>query len=118
MKASEILRNLSDMIAKAEMGGQSPSSPNQAALTHVHADTEDHTDPSVMVTPLQQKHELLKKAAGVESFYDHEDGDVCPACGQSPCACKHEHDPLDTLKQNAGIPVIIQDIGGEENDVV
>ena len=112
MKASEILRNLSDLVARAEMGGQSPNSPNQAALTPVHPDTEDHTEQTIMITPLQQKQELLKKAAGVESFYD----DNCEQCGSDPCAC--DQDPLDVLKQNAGLPVIIQDIGGEENDIL
>jgi hypothetical protein len=115
MKASEILRNLSDLVARAEMGGQSPNSPNQAALTPVHPDTEDHTEQTVMITPLQQKQELLKKAAGVESFYDNEHGD-CEQCGSDPCACGQ--DPLSVLKQNAGLPVIIQDIGGEENDIL
>jgi hypothetical protein len=112
MKASEILRGLSDMIARAEQGDTGTAGDNR--LTPVSVDNTDHTDDAVMISPLQQKQELLKKAAGVESFYD-QDG-ACEHCGQEPCAC--EHDPLDALKHNAGIPVVIQDIGGEENDIV
>jgi hypothetical protein len=115
MKASEILRNLSDIVAKAEMGRQSHASPNQAKLTPMSADHEDHTDTTVMIAPLQQKHELLKKAAGVDSYYDNEHAS-CEHCGCDPCEC--EPDELDIIKQNAGLPVIIQDIGGEENDIV
>ena len=113
MKASEILRSLSDMIAQAEQGDAGPGGAGR--LHPVAVDNTDHTDDAIMISPLQQKQELLKKAAGVESFYDHEHG-ACEHCGQEPCAC--EQDPLDALKHNAGIPVIVQDIGGEENDIV
>jgi hypothetical protein len=102
MKASEILRGLSDMIAQAEQGNAGAAGAHR--LTPVDVDNTDHTDDAVMVPPLQQKQELLKKAAGVDSFYD------------DPASC--ESDPLTVLKQNAGLPVIIQDIGGEENDIV
>ena len=102
MKASEILRGLSDMIAQAEQGDAGAAGAHR--LTPVDVDNTDHTDDGVMIPPLQQKQELLKKAAGVESFYDD------PASA--------EQDPLDILKQNAGLSMVIQDIGGEENDIL
>lgn len=100
MNIAEILRSLADKIASVEQG-------SQAAAHHlepVEVDNTDHTDDAVMISPLQQKQELLKKAAGVESFYDQEDAE--------------ESDPLDILKKNAGMSVVVQDIGGEENDIV
>jgi len=103
MKASEILRGLSDMIAQAEQGNAGAAGAHR--LTPVDVDNTDHTDDAVMVPPLQQKQELLKKAAGVESFYDNEETGCAP-------------DPLAVLKQNAGLPVVVQDIGGEENDIL
>jgi RNA polymerase-binding transcription factor DksA len=114
MKASEILRKLADVIDSQETAAVNAGNHNRNALEPVDVDTQDHTEQTVMITPLQQKQELLKKAAGVESFYDNEHGD-CEQCGSDPCACGH--DPLDVLKQNAGLSVIIQDIGGEENDI-
>ena len=98
MNAAEILRALAD---KLDSMGQPDDSTHR--LHQVDVDNTDHTDDAVMITPLQQKQELLKKAAGVESFYDEED--------------TKESDPLDIVKKNAGMPVIIQDIGGEENDI-
>jgi hypothetical protein len=100
MNIAELLRGLADKIASVEQGG--PAGTHR--LAPVEVDNTDHTDDAVMISPLQQKQELLKKAAGVDSFYDDEAG------------C--EQDPLDTLKHNAGLPVVVQDIGGEENDIV
>jgi len=112
MNIAEILRGLADKIASMETGQTAPTqSGGQAQLQPVEVDTQDHTEQTVMIAPLQQKQELLKKAAGVESFYDND----CEQCGRDPCAC--DQDPLDVLKQNAGLSVIIQDIGGEENDI-
>jgi hypothetical protein len=112
MKASEILRKLADVIDSQETAAVNAGNHNRSTLEPVELDTQDHTEQTIMITPLQQKQELLKKAAGVESFYD----DNCEQCGSDPCEC--EQDPLNVLKQNAGLPVIIQDIGGEENDIL
>ena len=100
MNIAEILRGLADKIARVEQG----ASIGINRLATVEVDNTDHTDDAVMITPLQQKQELLKKAAGVESFYDEEDTE--------------ESDPLDIVKKNAGMPVVIQNIGGEENDIL
>jgi hypothetical protein len=100
MNIAEILRSLADKIASAEQG----ASVGTHRLDPVEVDNTDHTDDAVMINPLQQKQELLKKAAGVDSFYDQEDAE--------------ESDPLDIIKKNAGMSVVVQDIGGEENDIV
>ena len=84
MKMSEILRQLSDMVAAAEQGqgdqhtAQTPGTANQSAeLTQVQVDNSDNTEPGgVFVPPLQAKLELLKKAVDVDNVYnqDSEDG--------------------------------------------
>jgi hypothetical protein len=112
MKATEILRKLADVIDSQETAAVNAGNHNRSTMEPVEVDTQDHTEQTVMITPLQQKQELLKKAAGVESFYDND----CEQCGRDPCEC--EQDPLDVLKQNAGLSVIIQDIGGQENDIL
>lgn len=86
MKASEILRKLADMIDGHDSAEQEP----QAQLRSVEVDNTDSTEQSVMVPPLQQKIELLKKEAGVESHYDDE-------CGEE------EKDELDVIRTNAGL---------------
>jgi hypothetical protein len=77
------------------------------------------------VGPLQQKLELLKKAAGVDSAYDdgnilqghsHGEEDVCPECNASPCECGSEEDPLSTMKHLAGLPVVVQ-MSSADNDI-
>lgn len=108
MKVSEFLRTLADMIDKADtstkyQSSNVPSQPNTAELYNVQTDNDDNTDPTTMIPPLQQKMELLKKSAGVDSVYDNE------SCGQC--------DELDQLKKAAGISTVSTFISGEDNDV-
>lgn len=105
MKASEILRKLADVIDSQEQARPMQS----AQLDSVDVDTNDHTDTATMVPPLQQKLELLKKAAGVDSYFDDDDDDECGCQG-------HEEDELAVLKRNAGMPVIMQ--ASEDNDIL
>ena len=69
MKASEILRGLADMIDRAESGVPAEEVPKQIQAPKFHkveVPSEEQGEPySTMVSPLQQKLELLKKAAGV-----------------------------------------------------
>jgi hypothetical protein len=101
MNAAEILRALADKLESMEQ----PQGGDTHRLQHVEVDNTDHSEDAVMIAPLQQKQELLKKAAGVESFYDDE------CCDDQPA------DELDMLKRNAGMPTIVATIGGEENDI-
>ena len=105
MKAAEILRKLADVIDQHSTEGDRPTnSVPHAELEPIEVDNTDHTETSVMVPPLQQKIELLKKATGVESHYDDEEG----------CGCE-EPDELEVIKQHAGIkPVVLQIASDDE----
>ena len=108
MKASEILRKLADIVDGAEQPapqvqpivvnvGQSPTAePSIAEPAEVPDD--------IMIPPLQQKLELMKHQAGIDSVYD----EVCDDCGQTPCSCDMNNDEVAILKRNAGLPVIQQ----------
>ena len=89
-------RLLADKIASMETGTQTPTqSMGQAQLQPVEVDNTDHTDDAVMIAPLQQKIELLKKSVGVPNAFD----------GQEQGA----PDELELLKKNAGVaPIAIQ----------
>ena len=96
MNIAEILRGLADKIASMEAGQDAPTqSMGQAQLQPVDVDNTDHTDDAVMIAPLQQKIELLKKSVGVPNAFDGEEAG-------SP-------DELAVLKKNAGVaPIAIQ----------
>jgi hypothetical protein len=96
MNIAEILRGLADKIASMEAGQAAPTqSMGQAQLQPVDVDNTDHTDDAVMIAPLQQKIELLKKSVGVPSAYDGEE--------------QGAPDELDIIKKNAGVaPIAIQ----------
>jgi hypothetical protein len=115
MNIAEILRGLAD-----KMDGISQQDTHQAQSAQLHqVDAEHEENPDVntdsMVSPLQQKLELLKKAAGVESAYDEEGG--CEECGAEPCECDDESDPLSVMKRNAGLPAMVVQMSGEDNDI-
>lgn len=89
MKAAEILRKLADLI-----DGQSQQAP-VVGLSPVEVNNTDNTETTTMVPPLQAKLELLKKATGVDNYYDNDD----------ECGCDEEDAELALMKQRAGIPV-------------
>ena len=123
MKVAEILRGLADQIDGA---GQVPHQDQSAQLHQVEPANDEQSDINTqpMVGPLQQKLELLKKAAGVDSAYDdgemlqgHEHEGGCEECGCDPCACDDgEEDPLNAMKRMAGLPVVVQ-MAGADNDI-
>jgi hypothetical protein len=114
MNIAEILRGLADKLENISSGGEEQG----AQGAHLHAvavDNTDNTESDLMIPPLQQKMELLKKAAGEESVYGDEEH--CDACGHSPCGCEGgEEDPLAAMKKMAGLPVAIQ-VSSEDNDI-
>ena len=71
MNVGEILRKVADIADEIEQTAQ-PEQAVAATITQaeVQVDNTDGTDPNVMVSPLQQEHELLKKATGVENNVD------------------------------------------------
>ena len=109
MEAAELIRKLIDVLSQINQPEQ-PQQPNHAHLTIVtnpepQSDfpERDHTSDEtggVMVPPLQQKIELLKKVAGVDSMYDNNEED-------------HE-DELAIIKRNAGIHPIVAHIASDE----
>ena len=108
MNIAERYRGLADTIEGVE---QQATPPNQSAQLHpAAASNDEHPDVNTdsMVSPLQQKLELIKKVAGVDGAFgggelntDAEDSG-CTDCGCDPCECSGE-DPLATMKHLAGL---------------
>jgi hypothetical protein len=102
MKASDILRNLADLLDQSgvSLPGQEQQQPQQAVspqeiptqdqtpkLVPVEVSNADGAEAGVFVPPLQAKIELLKKSVGVDNTYDEQGGDE-----------------LATIKKLSGIP--------------
>jgi hypothetical protein len=114
MKLSDIMRDIADLIDQkmgqggtdeigcslGSDGGDVMANKTMQRMTAVPEPEQDTGDDGKMVPPLQQKHELLKKVAGVDNEYDRE-----AECGDQP-------DELDRMKKMAGIV-----IAGDENDI-
>jgi hypothetical protein len=109
MNIAEILRKLADIIDSKESGDQSTEITNRPEIAGVEVSAPTDTqgiegDAQVntrsMVSPLQQKLELMKKMAGEET---------CDTCHSSPCACDDgAEDEMAIMKRNAGIaPTIV-----------
>jgi hypothetical protein len=103
MRASEILRQMADMI-DAKSQSQQPS--QQQSTTDLIPVPDD-----VFLPPLQAKYELLKKAVGVDNTFDENVGKVA----EDPEASNHkvtpmepdEQDALSRMKKAAGISAFI-----------
>jgi hypothetical protein len=124
MNIAEILRGLADKMDSIQGSQAVPHQDQRAELHQVEPSNDENPDINTdsMVSPLQQKLELLKKAAGVDNAYDdgeqlahgHEGG--CTDCGCDPCECGDEDDELSVMKRNAGLPVLIQ-MTSDSNDI-
>ena len=90
MRLADILRTLADKMDNIESGS---GNDQMAAATQGMDGTVPIPDP-LMIPPLQQKLEILKKSAGIDSFYDG------------------ETDELDDIKKLTGIKAVMQ----HEND--
>lgn len=97
---ADILRNLADKLEKIETGSSQDRPENSephAELKKVGVDftgddmKDEEGNGTTMVPPLQQKLELLKKAAGEESMYD-------------------KSDELDDIKKLTGIKAVIHQL--------
>lgn len=88
MKAAEILRSLIDIIAREEE--RESRSNQQPVVININNGQEETVsdDTGIMVPPLQQKIELMKKSQGIDSVYDNDE---------------EEPDELDIIKRSAGI---------------
>ena len=103
---ADILRDIADELEHKE-GAHAPENTEKSSDDFQHKVGEvDHTDGSdgtTMVPPLQQKLELLKKAAGELNAND----------AQDELTHDGEHDELDDIKRIAGLTVMIDGPQGE-----
>jgi len=97
MKLSDIMRDIADLLD--QQGDDPQGGATNTHLKPVQAPEPELSDEPLMVPPLQQKHELLKKVAGVDNTYGNEDQ---PKQG----------DDLNRMRKMAGIVV-----AGDENDI-
>ena len=98
MNIAEILRGLADKI---EGGSEVPHQDQSAQLHPAQAQHDENPEVNTdsMVSPLQQKLELLKRAVGVDNMYDIRDGE----------------DELDQILKIAGVPTAtVFDAGDDE----
>ena len=98
MKMSDILHNIAELLDQQEQQS-APAEPKDFAQPK----QDDGDADGVMIPPLQQKLELLKKAVGVPSAFD-QDGNGVP-------------DELDAIRKNAGINPAVVHVAGEDNDI-
>jgi uncharacterized protein YfkK (UPF0435 family) len=101
MKTSELLRNLADLIASTEQGGDGAPQTAQDLMSPVEPESNSQEpELTTMVPPLQQKLEILKKSAGMDNAFDNQ-----------------ESDELDDIKKLTGIKAVVQHVAGEDNDI-
>lgn len=115
MEAAELIRKLIDVLSQINQPQQTAVAPQSAKLTAVLAPEptsdfpeRDHTSDEtggIMVPPLQQKIELLKKVAGVDSTFDNADDSEEP------------EDELAIIKRNAGIHPIVSMMTSDDTDI-
>jgi hypothetical protein len=106
MKMADILRDLADKLDHIEGGDTTGDNMGKEASDFQH-DVDDGAESGdqqveltgVMIPPLQQKLEILKKSAGMDNVYD-------------------QGDELDDIKKLTGIKAVIQQEAGEDNDVL
>jgi hypothetical protein len=97
MKLSDIMRDIADLLDQQVDDPQGGAT--NSHLKPVQAPEPELSDEPLMVPPLQQKHELLKKVAGVDNTYGN---------GEEP----EPGDELGRMRKMAGIVV-----AGDENDI-
>lgn len=108
MKMADILRGVADMLDQhgSEESQQGPGNMEKSADDFQHevdggaaSGDQDVAVGSVMIPPLQQKLEILKKTAGMDNAMDS------------------GSDELGDIKKLTGIKAVIGNIAGEDNDI-
>lgn len=109
MKMADVLRDLADKLDGIEGDTAQSDRPENTAKTgdDFQHDVDDGAESgdqevdltSVMIPPLQQKLEILKKSAGMDNAFD-------------------ETDELDDIKKLTGIKAVVQHESSEDNDIV
>jgi len=100
MRLADIMRDIANLLDQQDsQGNDVGQNTTQQRMTPQQAPEPELSDEPLMVPPLQQKHELLKKVAGVDNTYGN---DKQPEQG----------DELGRMRKMAGIVV-----AGDENDI-
>jgi len=100
MRLADIMRDIADLLDQQQSQGNDVSqNSTQQRMTPAQVAEPELNDDPLMVPPLQQKHELLKKMAGVDNTYGND---------QQP----EQGDELGRMRKMAGIVV-----AGDENDI-
>ena len=107
MKMADVLHSIADMLEKHGDSDASGDNMGKEGKDFQH-DIQDagaeeagagDVQVGVMIPPLQQKLEILKKSAGMDNAMD---GD----------------DELDDIKKLTGIKAVVQHVASEDNDVL
>ena len=99
MKMADVLRDMADMLEKAQGGDE-----HSTGLEKVEINAPEEEPQGTMIPPLQQKLEILKKSAGMDNAFD--------------AGCGEESDELGDIKKLTGIKAVIGHEAGEDNDVL
>ncbi len=95
MKISDLLRKAADM-----MDQQEAEPAKSVELAPVDTDNTDNTDTATMISPLQQKHELLKKVSDVANDSEKFDD---PATDDGSIEQAPDPDDIAILKHLTGL---------------
>jgi hypothetical protein len=111
MKMADVLRDLADKLDGIEGGTEQSDRPENTAKTgdDFQHDVDDGAESGdqevelngVMIPPLQQKLEILKKSAGIDNAFDN-----------------NGPEELDDIKKLTGIKAVVQHESSEDNDIV
>lgn len=104
MKVNDILQQLADFV-----NNQHSTDEQDTAVVQVNDEGKElaQQPDDIMIPPLQQKIELLKKAVGVENVYDEDQESVAMAEEEVAQPTAEEEDELARMKRAAGIPVAV-----------
>ena len=107
MKMADVLRNLADKLDGIEGGNTNGDNMGKQASDFQHSvdDGAESGDrdvevTGVMIPPLQQKLEILKKSVDMDNAFDDNGADE-----------------LDDIKKLTGIKAVIAQEAGEDNDI-
>ena len=105
---ADILRNVADLLDQQGDEEQQGAGNMEKSADDFQHDVDDGAESGdqevelgVMMPPLQQKLEILKKSAGMDNAYDDQGSDE-----------------LDDIKKLTGVKAVIGNIASEDNDIV
>lgn len=104
MKMADVLHTIADMLDKHDSGDNMGKQASDFQHDVDHSPESGDSDvelTGVMIPPLQQKLEILKKTAGMDNAFDDTGSDE-----------------LDDIKKLTGIKAVVQHVAGEDNDIV